>query len=562
VRRAPAILADVVAAVALAAAGCSAATPETSGCHAVCGPELVCVGGSCLPHAMPPAGWALELEPASDDLDAAFTESTHLPAPDRDGNLVLRAWSRVAVNSGFVSAGSNPAPMAGHVVLTIPAAIPGRPDQQLETDVMVASVDSPVPYFTVPVPDGALGRTARIVVSPNPPDDHVRPPLTFAATLAARLDLTVPAQLFQVTGNLYAAEGTARSSYVARAFLDGSGQLVSNVAGTDMGGGFSLVVPATADVTNPGQQLTVELRPPDSSASAPRFVSKQFSLSSDFTLGNLYEPAFALPNVYRFSLHGEEAGGPPVANAVVRVRTVLESDANGSSDYQRDGRSDTSGNADLSLLPGTLNASRHYTVAVTPPASSPYGVSCLPDFPLTTGGTASAPALLQVITLPRRPTFSGTLVSADGAPVERASITATPLALDPSTGCTDTTGLPATATTGADGSFSLVLDPGQYRFDYDPPSGAPVPRLTEPAVAIPGDSGRTIKLARGGVVDGKALRADGSKLSSANVRLYEVPTCPSAAGPSCGSVSPPVPLLRAQTRTDASGAFRAVVPLP
>jgi len=546
-------------ALAAVAAGCSAKEVAAPGCSdLLCGAGFACVGGSCLPMSSAPTGWAIELEPSSDETEAGFTEST----VDGPGALdMLVARGRVDVIGGLVSTASIAAPAAGHVVLTVPATIPGRPDQQFETDVMVAGVDSPVPSFTITVPEGTLGRPAHVIVSPTPPDDQVRPPLTFQAPLAVHLDLTVPARLLQITGNLYSADSLAQANYLARAFLVSTGQLVSNVSLTNMGGGFSLLVPATAAVSDPSQNVSVELRPADSTTAAPRFVSKYFSATDDLTLGNLYEPAFALPNVFRFVLRGDSPDAPAVADALVHARTVLASNVNGSSsDYQRDGRTDAGGSADLALLPGTLNASRSYAVTVIPPAGSRYGVRCVSSFPLTTGGSASAPALLQVIPLPQRPTFTGTLLSGDGSPVERASITATPVTLDSTTGCTDAAGAPpATATTGADGSFSLVLDPGTYRFDYDPPRGAPVPRLTELEVAVPGTGPRTVRLAPAGLVAGTAFRPDGkAKLPSANVRLYEL-RCPPEA--TCMGAMGLVPVLRAQARTDTNGAFRAVIPL-
>jgi hypothetical protein len=368
--------------------------------------------------------------------------------------------------------------------------------------------------------------------------------------------------VFKVTGNLYAADGTTQPGFLARAFLDGSGQLASNVSLTNMGGAFNLVVPATDDVTAAAQTLTVELQPADSSAAQPVLSSRHFPLSvasGDLTLGNLFQPAFANPNVFRFNVRGVTAGGDAVTGAVIRARTVLADDMNGSADFLRDARTDMDGNADLSLLPGISNMSRPYSVAVIPPAGSPYGLLCATSFPLATGGTTAAPALLPVITLPQRPAVTGVVLAADGTPVSGVSITATPISLDASQGCADVTATPAPTTTGDDGRFSLLLDPGSYRFDYDPPRGSPVPRLTEAQVTVSDSTDRTVQMARGGVVVGMAVRPDGTALPSASVRLYEV-QC--TAGVDCTGPARRDPILRAQTHTDAGGNFRAVIPLP
>jgi hypothetical protein len=552
----PTVIAAALAAVALPLAACGAKNGMGPQCQidAECG-AAACVSGSCVPRATAPAGWGIELQPRTDETVAALTEAF---VPD-SGSLDLMAAGRVTVSATFTPAQSALAPMAGHVVMTVPPGIPGRPDLQFETDIMVSTVDTAVPYFSATVSQGLLGRSAAVAVTPMSPDDSVRAPLTFQSTVAPTIGLDVPSRVFRVTGNLYSAISQARSDFLARAFLDSTGQLLSNVASTDDGGGFNLVIPGIAEVLDPAQTITVELKAADSTASEPRIL-RHFSLGGDLTLGNIYEPAFANPNVFRFNLRGQSADGPPVSGAVIRARTVLASDSMGSADFQRDSLTDDQGNADLALLPGMLNASRPYTVAVIPPSGSPYGTLCLSSFPLATGGTAQAPALLQVLTLPLRPIVTGTVVAADGTPVSGVSIAATPAPPDPSSPCADAAGSPpAAAVTAADGSFQFVLDPGSYRFDYDPPRGSPVPRLTEIDVEVASDANRVVALPSGALVAGQALRPDGSPLVSAAVRLYEV----RCTGPAdCTGPARLDPWLRAQTRTDTNGNFKAVIPVP
>src|SRR6185369_12101765 len=122
---------------------------------------------------------------------------------------------------------------------------------------------------------------------------------------------------------------------------------------------------------------------------------------------------------------------------------------------------------------------------VFPPASSPFGVRCQPNFQITVPGYGDHP-IAATLSLPARIELWGTILSADGNPVGGVSIAATRTAADPSEVCaTTSTGLPAGGISDQDGNYRLLLDPGTYRIDYDPPPGAPVPRLTDPEVVVP-----------------------------------------------------------------------------
>ena len=108
------------------------------------------------------------------------------------------------------------------------------------------------------------------------------------------------------------------------------------------------------------------------------------------------------------------------------------------------------------------------------------------------------------------------------------------------------------------GRFPSPSNPGTYQLDYDPPSGAAAPRLTELAVVVaPGVAqlSHSVALPVGALVVGSVVASDKTPLPSATVRLYE-PRCTTY---DCAATPP---WLRAQTVTDASGQFRVVVPLP
>ena len=58
-----------------------------------------------------------------------------------------------------------------------------------------------------------------------------------------------------------------------------------------------------------------------------------------------------------------------------------------------------------------------------------------------------------------------------------------------------------------DGSFQLLIDPGTYRLDFDPPAGAAVPRLTQTGVVVAAGSTTmgSVDLLSGELVNGVFL---------------------------------------------------------
>ena len=538
---------------ALAATACSGAQPASALCRRddQCGAGAACVAGTCLPHAAPLATWSVELVPKTDSA-AGFTEI--LSASGAADAFDLAATSRITV-TGTLSFDNSAAPLkAAHVVFKAPAMIAGRPDIQYETDLLppVPAKMSP-PTFTLSVPANLLGHTASLQLLPTPPDDATHPPSTFAVTVAAALPLPVSSKTFTVQGRLLSALGDPVGGLVARAFQGSA--LVSNVVKTtaDMMNGsdgtFALTVPT--DRVADAQKIAIELEPATPDSPQPHYWAKPFTLTANDDLGDIHLPAFSQPNAFRFVFHGETNGGPPVVGAVVRARTILADDMVGTTDFERDGLTDGSGQASLDLLPGSTAALLNYDIGVVPPANSTYAATCLEMFPLAAGG------LQPTVVLERRPIFSGTVLGDDGTPVSGVVVLATRTAGPKPTACDEYVSAPqVTAPTSPAGIFSLELDAGTYTFDFDPPAGAPYPRLTQTGLSVPpsGGAAQTIRLPPAAVVEGTVRDAAGQALPLAGVRFYGA-AC--AAPMSCAGQPP---LLEAQTRADGNGHYRAVIP--
>ena len=77
-------------------------------------------------------------------------------------------------------------------------------------------------------------------------------------------------------------------------------------------------------------------------------------------------------------------------------------------------------------------------------------------------------------------------------------------------------------TTDRDGNFELLLDPGHYRFDYDPPPNAPIPRKTEPDVLVDGFITFEVRLDPAAYVAGVVYGPGDKPLPMATIRLYDV----------------------------------------
>src|SRR4029077_19288813 len=136
------------------------------------------------------------------------------------------------------------------------------------------------------------------------------------------------------------------------------------------------------------------------------------------------------------------------------------------------------------------------------------------------GGSGTPPVAAQ-LALPAKATLSGTIRSAEGGVVSGVAIAATRTAVDPTSNCgSSIVAASSSGISNADGSFQIMVDPGTYRLDFDPPAGAAVPRLTQTGVVVSAGSTSmgSLDLPSGELVNGEVHGADGSLLPSVDVR--------------------------------------------
>jgi hypothetical protein len=542
--------AGAVAALAAILGGCAASSSATAGGTGA-GATGGCQTSACVPPLGTQVNWAVEIDPLNSS-PAAFTE---LPSVSMGASSVsmgassvsLQADSSETVEATFTGAAGNPVPTIANVVLTVPSLIVGRPDLVFEVPAAFDASSGSIGGSLV-LPKAAIGRaSATLQLIPLSPADQQSPPASFSVTTAALLSEMLPTNIVQMSGTVVSAINAPPSAtFVARAFL--SGTQISNAPLTASDGSFQLLL-----APEPGGSLvTVELTPLNQGGADPWYTSSPLDPTMNRTLASIMLPPYSSPNAFTVTVHSMSDAPDPVGGALVRAQAILDSSATGSIDFQAAGTTSLptanggGGSVTLSLLPGTAKTALPYDLTVVPPSSSAYATRCIQAVGVTVGGTANAPSNLTSIGLLPRPILTGTVRDAAGLPVPNVAITAT-AGPGPTGGCTNTPAVSSSIVADLNGNFMLPLDPGTFQLDYDPPAGAPVPRLTETSVVVPADAiqlTHNVSLPEAALVEGTVLGPDGSVLPSATVRIFQ---------------TQPALLLLAQTVSDASGNFRAVV---
>jgi hypothetical protein len=250
-------------------------------------------------------------------------------------------------------------------------------------------------------------------------------------------------------------------------------------------------------------------------------------------------PTLPAPTTISGSVFSED-GTPVAANLVFDALAIV--DANGlynttNFEFSAQAQARPSGPFGLSTYSIELPQGR-YRLSVRPLDLSTQ-VTSLPFVV----GAQSDPAQGNVVLGSRR-IVSGRVAIADGRPLSEATIDASPASC---LGASFSSCLPreATTTTAADGSFGLVLDPGQYLLRVLPAAGTRLPWTAQPLSVGAADGPTTLALlsvpapAAAGL---KLVDPNGHPVDRALVRFFATP--------------PSGPLLEVgRTQTASDGTF-------
>jgi len=271
-------------------------------------------------------------------------------------------------------------------------------------------------------------------------------------------------------------------------------------------------------------------------------------------------PAYVTPAPLRFTvLAKDRAVDAALPDVTVRFRSEPINSPDGTAVHEREYRTNGEGQVEAALIGGTATEPRNYQITILPSPDSGYAGRCVPQHQVTGVGNNGPTPYSTAFSLDPKVSLVGTVVANDGSPAATVSVTATPAAAGISAPCSSPTSNTAvSATTDRDGAYVMLLDPGSYTIDIEPPMGAPLPRLTEEgnqALVVSADSATAthdVVLPAGEAVDAVVASASGTPLVAAGVRIFEV-LCTNGA---CIQ-----PALRAQAQSDNFGKFRVVLPV-
>lgn len=443
-------------------------------------------------------------------------------------------------------------PLGGLLVATAPGLIPGtrfrseasvQARQKVGEDWTFALRLLPgIPYEVTFIPSDDPAREALVQL----------PTYTFSAQFSKSetgLKVLVPSKteylVSSIVGVVFLDEAGAQPVQGAKVSSVGSG-MKGTTAVTDEKGVFRIVVPPGAG------DLTLRVEPGKGS---PPFPVREFvyaggarELAADATPRFVVGPVPPVREVLIqvFSVVGQ------TLNPVPQARVEADGTAGGglASGYSVTG---TDGIARLSLLEGV------YALAVIPSEGSVYAAQVS-----TLDLGANQDTNVFHVPLSRRTRIAGVVLrDGEDTPVVGAVATfqsdrvsafeGTSFAANEAT---------ASAVSGADGAFEVLLDPGVYAMTVIPPASAGLARFGQPAVDLTGgDAQVTVRLVGGALARGRVLAAgSGTPVPGAQVQLFfdvsDKDVTPAFAGTSYASSIQTV----GSAGTDVDGRFSVVVP--
>jgi hypothetical protein len=518
-------------ALALGAAGCKSGSSDLCKRDADCAGPQACNEGACVTRLTEPQAWAVELVPRSESIWARTEIAMASFSPDP---VALRVAGEEIVN-GSIQPLDDDASVG--VILSIPSSI-GLPDRTFEAQSGPAK--NGVATFSVAVPASSIGRPATVRITPAAPADRVLPSWSVAVPMLAAKGLIVNVlksdELNTIEGVLQNSTGDqVITGYAVKAVV--SGKQVSSSDKTNEQGRFNLRLPMSVTLA----AVRVGLDPTGESV-MPSLVA---ALQMDkLNLGMLRLPPLGKTQAVDVPVVGMDTG-KKLASVTLRFYAPLTGALGGNASVRREVQTDKEGVAHGQLMVGAAGEPVTYAVAAIPGTDSVYGARCMTHLSIS-----SAVGRTDPIELPPRAELAGKVVDALNVPQKGVAITATRKDSTFAAECdTDIGTLQTTATTAADGTYRLLLDPGTYRLQYEPAAATASPLFSEDPLMVNGSVEHDVMLPAGVLADGvvRTSESDDMPASGCEVRLYRI-----TAG------SPPE--LRARARTGADGHFRIVLP--
>lgn len=518
----------------------------------VCGGGA-CVDGICVAHS---AGRtvAVEVTPSSTSL-AATTERVGLTLAGLSLDLVADEEASIA---GTVTS-MVPFTKEAHVAIGIPSRIPGRSNLQIDAEMAMNQFG-----FTVPKGRVGMETTASFLFLPGMTTVQIQPPILLKASLTPSVNLVFPmtADLTFVRGRLVGADGNPLGGDAYQARVSFNGVPVSNLVAPDStNGSFTLLVSSKTIPMAPDDLVQVTIGTADNPDNAPLLITKAISLATlgepatpvgaarVYTMPTLLPPA---PVTVRVTADGKGQSGVTVRLVTDDIPTA----DGGVAHYERKAVT-AHGEATMLVIPGREGAPLLYRASIEAPTDDlfPYASQCVGDQLIAVGPSGEIADLEPFVLLPKL-ALSGSVSDATAAPVSGAYVTATQRG--GANECSDSTpSRVVSTTTGANGTYLLLVEPGSYHLEVVPPASSAWPRVTKD-LPSPVTHARVvpIQLPEGEVVKGNVFASDMyTVLPNASIKIFQV-CCQSAP---CDCTTEPIVL--AETQADANGSYQAVLPV-
>lgn len=459
-----------------------------------CGADLVCALGTCSDPDDPRLG-SVDLTIVPPDSTGLAEQQAFAVRPSGVGRVEVQLAPSVLATGRVVDHAGEP--VAARVVASADTSIPGRAPS------LSATTDPVTGAYSLVLVDGASYRL-RVYAG-----DAAQPPVYVDEVVEALADsrgeqtlddvaLPDPASLVVVTGVVRAGSGVESLGIPDLEVAVLWGDLrVSSAARTDATGAYAIaLLPGYEE----GSTLVVQPTPENSRFPTVRledFVPDE-TLVADVDMGDVRTP---VPFVGRV-LDRNEA---PVAGAAIHLRgrvgagwlaTVVEADADGT--FNTD------------LPPGDYEAS------VVPPAGVAAGAALGLPIVVAAGNPTAT------LRLPPRLPAQGTVVDASGTAVADALVALVRVDCADALPEASLSGATWTfeATTGADGAFDAVVDPGCYRLSVAPATGSGQPRHARVVEISEDDLTLDVTLDPGALLAGLVVGPDGAPVPGAFVQAF------------------------------------------